>query len=386
LFHPVVGFFDRIFRAKFGITWFGSPEPLVSQSLESIPAVVRAVNLISADVARLRVSVFDSSNNVIPDHPVSALMNGEASRWQTGYELRRFATSVALTRGNGFALIRRSSDGAVAELQPVPADAFTAEMTEDGVNYRLMDTVLAQDQLLHIGAYPDPKQPCWFRSPIECAKSAMQLAADENASHSALVKTGSMGKVAIMHPGAMSDQTVQAIRDAWQTMHATADGASRPLILREGMKAEKISAETSTSVLESRRFSIQEIARAFGVPPEMLFQQGGGALSSQAETARAYADGAIAAWTSAWESELTRKLCRPGEAVRFDMTPITRGNLRDQGMSYSKLVLAGVMSPNDARHALGLPPVAGLDTPTVSMPGGAAAEAGNADSEGDSNA
>lgn len=381
-----MGLFDRIFRLKFGITWFSSPDPLVRASLESIPAVVRATNLIAGDIARLPVAVHDSQGNLIPDHPVAQLMNAEASRWQSGFELRRFTTSVALTRGNGFALIRRASDGSVAELQPVPADAFLGELTEEGMTYRLNDTVLQADQLLHIGCYPDPRQPCWYRSPIDAAKSCVELAADQDAAHAALVKTGSTGKVAIMHPGAMSDQAVQAIRDAWMTMHAQADGASRPLILREGMKAERISQETSATMIESRRFSVQEIARAFGVPPEMLFQQGGGALSSQAETARAYADGAMAAWASAWESELTRKLCRPGERVRFDLTPITRGNLRDQGMAYSKLVLAGILSPNDARHALGLPPVAGMDIPSVSMPGGAAAQTGNPDAEGDSDA
>lgn len=381
-----MGLFDRIFRLKFGITWFSSPDPLVRASLESIPAVVRATNLIAGDIARLPVAVHDSQGNLIPDHPVAQLMNAEASRWQSGFELRRFTTSVALTRGNGFALIRRASDGSVAELQPVPADAFLGELTEEGMTYRLNDTVLQADQLLHIGCYPDPRQPCWYRSPIDAAKSCVELAADQDAAHAALVKTGSTGKVAIMHPGAMSDQAVQAIRDAWMTMHAQADGASRPLILREGMKAERISQETSATMIESRRFSVQEIARAFGVPPEMLFQQGGGALSSQAETARAYADGAMAAWASAWESELTRKLCRPGERVRFDLTPITRGNLRDQGMAYSKLVLAGILSPNDARHALGLPPVAGMDIPSVSMPGGAAAQTGNPDAEGDADA
>lgn len=380
-----MGLFDRIFRAKFGITWFSSPDPLVRASLESIPAVVRAINLISADIGRLPVRVFDSENAEIVGHPVAALMNGEASRWQTGFELRRFATSVALTRGNGFALIRRASDGSVAELQPVPADAFVGELTENGMTYRLQDTVLQQDQVLHVGCYPDPRQPCWYRSPIDAAKPAFDLAADQDAAHAALTRSGSMGKIAIMHPGGLSDESVEAIRDAWTNMHARADGASRPLILREGMKAERISQETTSTALDSRRFSVQEIARAFGVPPEMLFQQGGGALSSQAETARAYADGAIAAWVSAWETELTRKLCRPGERVRFDVSPITRGNLRDQGMSYSKLVLAGVMSPNDARHALGLAKVPGLDTPTVSMPGGASAAMGNPDAEGDQN-
>ena len=54
-----MGLFDRIFRAKFGITWFSSPDPLVRASLESIPAVVRAINLIAADIGRLPVRVFD---------------------------------------------------------------------------------------------------------------------------------------------------------------------------------------------------------------------------------------------------------------------------------------------------------------------------------------
>jgi HK97 family phage portal protein len=376
--------FARFFGFKSGVAIYTRPEPIVSAPVDAIPAVVRATQLISADIARLPISVLDSDGQTIADHPVAMLMNREASRWQSGYEFRRYTTSVALTHGNGLALIRRSSDGAIAELQPIPADAMSGEVTDDGVIYRIGSTVLNQDQILHVGCYPDHLNPCWFRSPLEMARHAMQLAADEDGAHAALVKTGSMGKIAISHPGAMSDQTVQAIRDAWMTMHATADGASRPLILREGMKAEKISQETSSSMLDSRRFSVQEIARAFGVPPEMLFQQGGGALSSQAETARAYADGAIAAWASAWESELQRKLCAPGERVHIDTTPITRGNLRDQGMAFSKLVLAGIMSPNDARHYLGLPPIDGLDTPTVSMPGGAsgAVVEGNPDAEG----
>ena len=371
-----MGLFARFFGFKTAVAVYTRPEPINAGPAEAIPAVVRATNLISADIARLPVMVHDSEGNPIPDHPVSMMLSRDASRWQSGYEFRRYTTATALTTGNGLAIIRRASDGSVAELQPVPADAMSGEIKEDGVEYSIGNLRLTSDQVLHVGCYPDPLNPVWFRSPIEVARHAFQLAADENGAHAALVRTGSMGKIAISHPGAMSDQTVQAIRDAWMNMHATADGASRPLILREGMKAEKISQETSTSMLESRRFSVQEIARAFGVPPEMLFQQGGGALASQAETARAYTDGAISAWATAWESELTRKLCGPGEHVRFDVTPLLRGNLRDQGMSYSKLVLAGIMSPNDARHALGLPRLEGLDDPEVTMPGGASAATG----------
>ena len=378
--------FSRIFAVKPTVVVWQNGTTAATVNPSTLPAVVRAVQLLASDIARLPVRVERADGSVIDGHPVAQLLSREASRWQSGFDFRRFVTGCALTSGNGLALIRRSSDGTVAELQPIPDGAASAQFTDEGVEYRIKDVKLTADQVVHIGAYPDLDFPAWFVSPLDATAPAMQLAADQDAAHSALVKTGSTGKISLSHPGAMSDQAVQAIRDAWQTMHAQADGASRPLILREGMKAERISQETSATMIESRRFSVQEIARAFGVPPEMLFQQGGGALSSQAETARAYADGAMAAWASAWESELTRKLCRPGERVRFDLTPITRGNLRDQGMAYSKLVLAGILSPNDARHALGLPPVAGMDIPSVSMPGGAAAQTGNPDAEGDSDA
>lgn len=303
-------------------------------------------------------------------------MTRDASRWQSGYEFRRYITACALESGNGVALIRRDSSGAVAELQPMPTNAISSEMTEDGVVYKLAGTTLSSDQVLHLGCYPDPLRPDWFIGPLDAARAAFNLAADQDAAHSALIKSG--GKISISHPGAMSDQTVQAIRDAWQTMHSTPEGASRPLILREGMKAEKIS-ESTSNVLESRRFSIQEVARAFGVPPEMLYQQGGGALSSQSETARAYVDGALTQWVTAWESEITRKLCGPGEHARLDTDVLLRGNMRDAGMALSKLVLAGILSPNDGRKRMGLPPISGdqFEIPSVSMPGGMSATQGD---------
>jgi HK97 family phage portal protein len=359
----------------------GAPHP------SQLPAVVRATQLISTDVARLPLRV-ETEDGTPVDSPVASLLTREANRWQSGFDFRRYVTSCALSSGNGLALIRRANDGTVAELQPIPDGAASCELVEDGVEYQVGGVKLTSDQVLHIGCYPDRLHPCWFTSPLDAALPAMNLAADQDAAHAALVKTGSTGKVAISHPGALSDQAVQAIRDAWQTMHASPEGASRPLILREGMRAERISQETSTTSIESRRFSVQEIGRAFGVPPEMLFQQGGGALASQSETARAYVDGGLSQWVNAWESELTRKLCNPGERVRLDVDVLLRGNLRDAGMAFSKLVLAGVMSPNDARKRLGLEQLEGLDEPKVSMPGGASAAVGpeNPDAEGDADA
>jgi HK97 family phage portal protein len=136
------------------------------------------------------------------------------------------------------------------------------------------------------------------------------------------------------------------------------------------MKAEKISESTTTS-LESRRFSVVEVARAYSIPPEMLYQSAG-QTSNQVETARAYVDGALNMWVTAWESEITRKLCRPGQHARLDVDVLLRGNMKDAGIALSKLVLAGILSQNDARKRLGVPPILedSFNMPMVSMPGG----------------
>jgi HK97 family phage portal protein len=378
-----VGFLSRILGFQSAVVVYAQPNQYAtSVDPYEIPSVVRAIQLISTDIARLPVHVENADGERI-DSPVTELLTREASRWQTGFDFRRYLTSQALSSGNGIALIRRDNNGAIAELTPIAAGMTTALIDDDGVHYKIAGAMLEADQVLHIGCYPNIRNPAWYRSPIDSCTSAFALAADENAAHAALVKTGSTGKVVISHPGAMSDQLVEAIRDSWKNIHATAEGASRPLILREGMKAEKISQETSSSMIESRRFSVQEVARAFGVPPEMLWQQGGGALSSQAETMRAYCEGGIMQWVRCWEAELTRKMLPPGQFLKFETDALLLGNFVDKVDAFQKAVMAGIMAPNEARVRVGLPPLDDLDDPKPLMPGAGSAQQAEVDSPAD---
>lgn len=335
---------------------------------ECLPSVVRAIQLLSTDIARLPKMVVDADGNAV-ESPIGDLLNREASRWQSGYDFTRFLTASALECGNGIAIIRRDGQGEVVELQPCPRGVAQMQMIESGPIYRFTDSTLDSSQVLHIGAFPDLSNPCWYMSPLDAAPYAMQLACEEDAAHLSLVRTGGTGKTSLSHPGAMSDETVQSMREAWKTMHVSADAASRPLILREGMTAAALAKDPVLAMIESRKFSVQEVARAFGVPPEMLYQQGGGALASQVETARAYVDGGLAQWIAAWESEVTRKLLPPGQRLVIDTKPLLRGNLRDQGMALSKLTLAGVMTPNDARDVMDLPAHEEGDELKAMMPG-----------------
>jgi|GEM_PF-5267452 len=57
--------FARFFGFKSGVAIYTRPEPIVSAPVDAIPAVVRATQLISADIARLPISVLDSDGQTI---------------------------------------------------------------------------------------------------------------------------------------------------------------------------------------------------------------------------------------------------------------------------------------------------------------------------------
>ena len=190
MFHSGVGFLSRVFGFRNAVVYVAQPAGTeAGPDPTTLPAVVRAVQLIAADIARLPIRIERADGSQVTDSPVLELLNREASRWQSAYEFRRYLTGNALTAGNGIAIIRRDADGAIVELQPAPSDAATVEMTDEGTFYQFGTARLSSDQVLHIGCYPDPLNPAWFVSPLDASDYAMRLATDQDAAHRSLVRS-----------------------------------------------------------------------------------------------------------------------------------------------------------------------------------------------------
>jgi phage portal protein BeeE len=71
-----------------------------------------------------------------------------------------------------------------------------------------------------------------------------------------------------------------------------------------------------------------------------------------------YAD-SLAAYTDAWGAELSSKLFGPGYCIKFDKTALLRGSFNESMQAYREAVQLGVMTPNEVRRELGLPPIDG---------------------------
>jgi len=116
--------------------------------------------------------------------------------------------------------------------------------------------------------------------------------------------------------------------------------------------------------LESRQFSIREIARWFGIPPHLLMETsaasnwGTGIEQQNLGLARFN----LVTWTARVEQALSRLLPGP-RFVEFDFAGLERGAPESEIGLLIAQVNAGLLTVDEARAIRNLPPLVGAGTP-----------------------
>jgi HK97 family phage portal protein len=339
----------------------------VSADLLGVPAIVRAVNLISTDSARLDLTVTRRDGSVVQDSPAVDLLYGNTASFLSGYEMRKWLATSALYFGNGYLLIRRDlRTGDPVALDPVDPSAVSVEIKGSEARYIVNNSVVDDSSLIHVRASTDPRSPWLGVSPIDQCSRVLGTQAILDQCIEELAKSGFVGKLAIEHPGPLTATARDSMRTKWAEQHSGADKLGFPAFFGEGMKASQMAADAASRLMDAKRMGIGEVARAFGVPPQLLYEGEG---RSQPEIAQAYVTHCLAPFCAGIDAELSRKLLPPGERIKTDLVPITQGDFRTAGKAYAALIQVGALAPNDARVRLGLPRIAGLDDPAPVISG-----------------
>lgn len=337
--------------------WPGLPATPATVSGEGalrISACYRAVNLIAGDFARLPADVDGSS---IADY----LLNDSPSRWHTQYEFRRAMLTQALLYGNAFAYIARDGRGAPAELQLLGAGSVTIETAKDDLYYRHVNlgTIRLED-VFHLKALST--DGLWGKSPISVASETFALGINLSSTANAVFANAGVPKIALMHPGQMSPEAQQRIANSYAERHAGTNNAGRPLVLTEGMKVETIGGTLEDSVfVQAAQFSVDEIARIFGIPSAYLNQAGAAAISGLESLMRTYVDGCLAHWATQYGQEFRRKVMGGIGQVNWDFDLVLRPTLAETMAALRTGVEASIVTRNEARSWLDMEPVDGGD-------------------------
>lgn len=132
-------------------------------------------------------------------------------------------------------------------------------------------------------------------------------------------------------------------------------------------------------LLESMKFINMEICRMIGVPPTQVFQDSNVNYKSTESSQTILMTSTVMPLTKQIESEFNSKLLTPTQRlhmkIRFNLDDYYQNDPSVTATALANLVRGGVLTANDARQRLGMPPVEGGDI--VQMQG-----AGTKDEEG----
>jgi HK97 family phage portal protein len=149
-----------------------------------------------------------------------------------------------------------------------------------------------------------------------------------------------------------------------------------PLVLTEGLDVKELSMTAADAqLIETRKWQVSDIARAFGVPEHMIgsTEKSTSWGTGLEEMGQGFVDYTLAPHITRLENELNRKLFKRGaNYVRVNLDGLMRGNATARA-GYYKAALGGTqnaawMTPNEVREIESLPESDDPEANTLAKP------------------
>lgn len=266
-----------------------------------------------------------------------------------------------LLRGNAYARIERAADGSAIALWPMSADQVAVHVLEDGSVAYLYSVggnvaVLSADNVLHI---KDIGNGTIGLDRLDHMRATTAEAANSQTAASGTFANGGKPSGILMIDRVLKPEQREAIRRNFSQM---AEGnTSRLVVLEADMKYQQVNlTPEDQQLLETRRFSVEELCRWFGVPPVLVGHSNVTAWGSGIEQ---LIDGfykfTIRPALVRIEQAITKRVLTPAQRARytveFSFDALLRASLKDRMEIYSKATQNGIFTRNECRQLENMP-------------------------------
>ncbi|MEP3674376.1 phage portal protein [Sulfitobacter sp.] len=330
-----------------------------------VPAVACAVGLISETMGSLPAKLHDSeSKDIEKDHPAFKLIHREANPWTSAAQLREQLTLDALMHGAGHALVIRNATGSPIELHRLEHGRCQMVLEPDGEPYFLV-TPEGAGQVRR--SYSDVLRVEAFGavSPISLAREAIGLALQFEGHISGIFNNGGRPSGVITAEKSLDVEAKKKLAASFFKGTGGSNAGSTAL-LDEGMAYHQIAMTlVDAQFAENRLEQIREIARAFRVPPTMLFELSRGTWSNTEQMMRQFLTLTLRPWIETWQWGYARCLLTDVERdeldIAFDVESLLSADHAVKATSFSQYRSMGAVTANEVRKELNLPRIEGGD-------------------------
>ena len=169
-----------------------------------------------------------------------------------------------------------------------------------------------------------------------------------------------------------TEDEVKEFYARWESRFRGVDKVRRPVLLSGGMKAANLGfSPKDMEYLQSLRWSLEDVARVYGVTRPMLGDLERSTFSNFQTARRVFWEDTIVPQLMFYQDAIQQMLLPnfgdPSLFVEFDLGDVDamRENENDRASRRRQYVAAGIMTINEARRELSLPPVEWGDRPPM---------------------
>lgn len=352
-------------------TLFGSGEPFGLQSEAGvnvntkksfeIVAFFSAVSLISDTISTLPVGAFIRIGPTRrPLNPRPMWLDQPDVDLSTRAAFFQQVFSSLLVHGNSYTRIFRDGQGQIVNLVNLNPEKVQVERSQLGrkvFKFEGENRPLSSDDVIHIVDLILPGELTGL-SRVENLKQSLGLNIALSDYAARFFGTGASAAGVIEFPGNLTSEQAKQLADGYDARHRNGSRrAHKTGVLSGGAKFVATQTDPEKSqALESRKFAVEEIARAFNVPLHLMNVPGTASYASVEQNALQFVAMTLRPLAEKVEGAFAKLL--PGDAfIKFQFADLLRADLATRVASYSVGVQAGFYSTNDIRKIEDMEPV-----------------------------
>lgn len=328
----------------------------------AVPAVSAAVRIISEAAASLDIKLkrkVGGAETDVEDHRALKLLTGQANGWTSGFELIRDLVAGALTKDTGALCYVTKVNNEPRELIIYRDSIITVDEDQKTgePKYRIGGQFASAKNVMRVRG---PFTKC----PLSMAKTAIATASAMESYANGLWTNGARPGGVIETPKRLGEEGVIAMLKGWQKAFGGKANAGKTAVLYDGATYKQMALTSVDGQFnESRTFQILEVARAFRVPPGMLFELTRNTWGNSEQQAKEFIQYTLIPWLRILEGAFNRTLLTDNERgeyrFAFDIDDTSQADLTARATAINSLITSRVLNPNEARSWLGMGPRAG---------------------------
>ena len=303
----------------------------------------------------------DGGKDRATDHPIFKLIHSRPNPWTSAPEFVMQLEQDCITDGGGYALANRAGDKIVELIRLAPR---SVQVDTDDATLEPKYTVTLKDGTKRIYRWQDILHVSTLGNlaPIKQAREAIGLCMAMERHAGALFGNGARPAGVLKFKRKLADDVYERLRRSWASGHSGENAGKTAIIEDDGDFVPLTFNSVDLQFQELRAFQVVEVARALGVPPNLLMDFGRATWGNAEQMAQGFLTFTLLPRMKLWAGAVSRLLSADEQdefVPEFVADALVQAEIAARFEAYAKAITNGILNPNEARALENRPPYDG---------------------------